>query len=231
LRRRDDESFVAFVADRGTALLRTASLLCASRADAEDLLQTALEKTYRHWGRLSAESDPEPYVRRILVNLTISRARRWRILREVHMPSPPEMATAVSETHAVELRGALIEQLRRLGPRQRAVLVLRYWEDQTEADIARTLGCSVGTVKSQAARGLARLRELLDADSGDDGPPARNRRPSGGASGSDDGDGGDTGRTGARRGGRRRAGGRLTEVRQIEMRQTGGRHRNVPARG
>jgi RNA polymerase sigma-70 factor (sigma-E family) len=226
LRRRDDESFVAFVADRGTALLRTASLLCASRADAEDLLQTALEKTYRHWARLNAESDPEPYVRRILVNLTISRARRWRILREVHMPSPPEVAAA-SETHAVELRGALIEQLRRLGPRQRAVLVLRYWEDRSEAEIARALGCSVGTVKSQAARGLARLRELLDTESEDDGPAARNRRPSGGAS-AGDGPVGD--------GGSGRAGGRLmeahqAEVRQTEARQTGGRHRNVPARG
>jgi RNA polymerase sigma-70 factor (sigma-E family) len=233
LRRRDDESFVAFVADRGTALLRTASLLCASRADAEDLLQTALEKTYRHWARLSTESDPEPYVRRVLVNLTISRARRWRILREVHMPSPPEVPATASETHAVELRGALIEQLRRIGPRQRAVLVLRYWEDQTESEIARTLGCSVGTVKSQAARGLARLRELLDAESGDDGPGAGNGRP---ASGSAAG-----GLTAVRRVGRRRtearqaearqAEARQTEIRQAEVRQVGGRHRNVPARG
>ena len=207
------------MADRGTALLRTASLLCTSRADAEDLLQTALEKTYRHWARLNAESDPEPYVRRILVNLTISRARRWRVLREVHMPSPPEVPAASSETHAVELRGALIEHLRRLGPRQRAVLVLRYWEDQSEAEIARTLGCSVGTVKSQAARGLARLRELLDAESVDDGPGAKNRRPSGGAS------------AGGRRIGGRRVGGHRTEVRQVEVRRTGGRHRNVPARG
>jgi RNA polymerase sigma-70 factor (sigma-E family) len=223
------------VADRSTALLRTASLLCASRADAEDLLQTALEKTYRHWARLNAESDPEPYVRRILVNLTISRARRWRILREVHMPSPPEVAAAASETHAVELRGALIEQLRRLGPRQRAVLVLRYWEDQSEAEIARTLGCSVGTVKSQAARGLARLRELLDAESEDDGP-ARGRRPSGGGSAGGGrtaaiADDGTTGRAGGRRIGGRRADDRLTEARQAEIRQTGGRHRNVPARG
>ena len=218
------------MADRGTALLRTASLLCTSRADAEDLLQTALEKTYRHWARLNAESDPEPYVRRILVNLTISRARRWRVLREVHMPSPPEVPAASSETHAVELRGALIEHLRRLGPRQRAVLVLRYWEDQSEAEIARTLGCSVGTVKSQAARGLARLRELLDAESGDDGPGAKNRRPSGGAS-AGDGRIGATGRAGGRRIGGRRVGGHRTEVRQVEVRRTGGRHRNVPARG
>jgi RNA polymerase sigma-70 factor (sigma-E family) len=161
LARRDDESFVNFVTERGTALLRTASLLCGARSDAEDILQTALEKAYRHWAKISTEgNNPEPYVRRILVNLTVSRARRWRVLREVHMPSPPEMPSA-SETANVELRGVLIDELRRLGPRQRAVLVLRYWEDMSEADTAKMLGCSVGTVKSQAARGLARLRERM----------------------------------------------------------------------
>jgi RNA polymerase sigma-70 factor (sigma-E family) len=161
LARRDDESFVKFVAERGTALLRTASLLCGARSDAEDILQTALEKAYRHWGKIGrGDADPEPYVRKILVNLTVSRARRWRVLREVQMASPPEMPTA-SETGTVELRGVLIDELRRLGPRQRAVLVLRYWEDMSEAETAKVLGCSVGTVKSQAARGLARLRERM----------------------------------------------------------------------
>ncbi len=148
------------MAERGTALLRTASLLCGARSDAEDILQTALEKAYRHWGKLSTEADPEPYVRKILVNLTISRARRWRVLREVYMPSPPEV-TMPSETGTVELRGVLLDELRRLGPRQRAVLVLRYWEDLSEAETAKMLGCSVGTVKSQAARGLTRLRERM----------------------------------------------------------------------
>ena len=150
------------MAERGSALLRTAHLLCGVRTDAEDLLQTALEKAYRHWAKLSREADPEPYVRKILVNLTISRARRWRVLREVHMPSPPE-TPAASETGTVELRGMLIDELRKLGPKQRAVLVLRYWEDLSEAETAAMLGCSVGTVKSQAARGLARLRERMKA--------------------------------------------------------------------
>ncbi|GAA0332747.1 SigE family RNA polymerase sigma factor [Actinoallomurus spadix] len=158
--RRDDESFVEFVAQRGTALLRTAQLLCGGRTDAEDLLQTALEKAYRHWGRMKPGADPEPYVRKILVNLSVSRARRWRVLREVQMAAPPETPTA-SEAGTVELRGVLIEELKRLGPRQRAVLVLRYWEDMSEAETAAMLGCSVGTVKSQAARGLARLRERM----------------------------------------------------------------------
>ncbi|HEX6472491.1 MAG TPA: SigE family RNA polymerase sigma factor [Streptosporangiaceae bacterium] len=226
MRRRDDESFVAFVAERGTALLRTASLLCASKADAEDLLQTALEKTYRHWGRLSAEADPEPYVRRILVNLTISRARRWRILREVHMPSPPEVPAA-SETYAVELRGTLMEQLRRLGPRQRAVLVLRYWEDQPESEIARILGCSVGTVKSQAARGLARMRELMDADSRDEGP----RNGTGTGNGTCPASGGAEPAAADGRTPGRPASGREPGVNRTEIRQSGGRHRSVPARG
>ncbi|HEU5031384.1 MAG TPA: SigE family RNA polymerase sigma factor [Spirillospora sp.] len=161
--RRDDESFVEFVAERGDALLRTASLMCGARQDAEDILQTALEKAYRHWGRLDADTDPEPYVRRILVNLVISRSRRWKVLREIHMARPPETPT-LSGTHAVELRGTLMDELRRLGARQRAVLVLRFWEDLSEAETAQVLGCSVGTVKSQASRGLARLRERLGAN-------------------------------------------------------------------
>ncbi|WP_141580541.1 SigE family RNA polymerase sigma factor [Actinomadura sp. WMMA1423] len=159
--RRDDESFVEFVAARGDALLRTAALMCGARQDAEDILQTALEKAYRHWGRLEADSDPEPYVRRILVNLVISRSRRWKVLREIHMARLPE-TPAASPNHSVELRGTLMEELRKLGPRQRAVLVLRFWEDLSEAETAQALGCSVGTVKSQASRGLARLRERLD---------------------------------------------------------------------
>ncbi|MCW2913187.1 MAG: polymerase, sigma-24 subunit, subfamily [Actinomycetia bacterium] len=163
MRRRDDESFVRFVAERGTALMRTALLMCGSRHDAEDALQAALEKAYRHWGRLDADSDPEPYVKRILVNLLISRARRWKVLREIHMARLPEVPT-VAPIHAVELRGELMDELRLLGPRQRAVLVLRYWEDLSEIEIAKVLGCSVGTVKSQASRGLAKLRERLDVN-------------------------------------------------------------------
>lgn len=155
-RMKDDRDFEEFVAARGTALLRTALLLCASsRPDAEDVVQSALERAYRHWGRI--EGDPEPYVRRILVNLTISRARRRRILHEVQVARPPE--TEVAEAaDGVVLRDALIRELRRLPPRQRAVLVLRYWEDMSEAQTAQLLGCSVGTVKSQASKALARLR-------------------------------------------------------------------------
>jgi len=161
VRRRDDGSFVEFVELRGSALLRTAQLMCGTRHDAEDALQTALEKAYRHWDRVDADTDPEPYVRKILVNLVISRARRWKILREIHMARLPEVPASGPD---VELRGALISELQALGPRQRAVLVLRYWEDLSENETAELLGCSVGTVKSQASRALTRLRSRLDGD-------------------------------------------------------------------
>ncbi|REE98090.1 SigE family RNA polymerase sigma factor [Thermomonospora umbrina] len=152
----DDPSFEEFVAGRGTALLRTAVLLSGgSRHDAEDVVQTALEKAYRHWSRI--EGDPEPYVRRILVNVTISRARRRRIRQEVNVERVPEVGVPAA-ADGLALRDVLIRELHRLPARQRAVLVLRYWDDLTEARIAEAMGCSVGTVKSQAAKALARLR-------------------------------------------------------------------------
>lgn len=171
MRRRDDGSFEEFVLARGSALLRTAYLVCGSRHDAEDLLQAALEKAYRHWSRIEADHSPEPYVRRILVNAAIGRTRRRKVLREVRMAAPPEESTA-SATDAVdlrdallgELRDALLGELRRLPARQRAVLVLRYWEDLSEAETATVLGCGPGTVKSQASRALAKLRERISAE-------------------------------------------------------------------
>jgi RNA polymerase sigma-70 factor (sigma-E family) len=152
-----DASFEEFVRARGSALLRTAVLLSAgSRHDAEDVLQSALERAYRHWRRI--EGNPEPYVRRILVNLAINRSRRFKIIREVSMAAPPE-TSGHSEVEGVAVRSDLVMELRTLPPRQRAVLVLRYWEDLSETESAALLGCSVGTVKSQAAKGLAKLRD------------------------------------------------------------------------
>jgi RNA polymerase sigma-70 factor (sigma-E family) len=173
----DDGSFEAFVAARGAALLRTARLLCRAPEDAEDVCQAALERAYRHWSRIRGDN-PEPYVRRILVNLVINRARRAALLSFVTLgdhsdrttddPSaraaPGAAAEADRDRAAVEVRGALIAGLRALSPRQRAVLVLRYWEDMSEAQAGEILGCSVGTVKAHASRGLARLRELVDGD-------------------------------------------------------------------
>jgi RNA polymerase sigma-70 factor (sigma-E family) len=143
-------------------LLRTARLLCREPEDAEDMCQAALERAYRSWPRIQ-EDNPEPYVRRILVNLVISRSRRAKLISFVALGSLDRPAP---EAHGpgVELRGELMKGLRALSPRQRAVLVLRYWEDMSEAQAAEALGVSVGTVKAQASRGLARLRDVVDAD-------------------------------------------------------------------
>ena len=150
------EDFEAFVAARYAALLRTAYLLTGDHHDAEDLLQQALVKAVGAWGRI--QGDPEPYVRTILVRQNISRwrGRRWR---ELTTDTPPE--TAVFESGGTEDRIALHRALGSLAPRQRAVIVLRYYEDLTEVQTAEALGISVGTVKSQSRDALRRLRDVL----------------------------------------------------------------------
>ena len=157
MRRRDEfDGLDALVAERGDALLATATLLVGSRTAGEDLLQLALERVMRHWSRV--RGDPEAYVRRTLYHLAVDewRARRRRP-RAVVLDRDPAVDDATAQIH---LRHALVGALGLLPPRQRAVLVLRYWEQLSEAEAAETLGCSVGTVKSSASRGLARLREL-----------------------------------------------------------------------
>jgi RNA polymerase sigma-70 factor (sigma-E family) len=153
------EEFEEFVAARSVELLRVAYAVCGSAQDAEDVLQAAPEKTYRRWSRIR-HRDPEPYVRKIVVNTAISGHRRRKSRPEVHLASVPETAVH-SGDEATDLRDVLFAELRRLPPRQRAVLVLRFWMDLSEAETAETLGCSVGSVKSQASRGLARLRESV----------------------------------------------------------------------
>jgi RNA polymerase sigma-70 factor (sigma-E family) len=149
--------FGAFVATRATTLLRVAYLACGDQAEAEDLLQTALERTYRNWDRVRHDS-PEPYVRRVIINAAISRARRRAILSIIPMRVPPESAARSAD---VDLRHVLMDALRGLPPRQRAVIVLRYWEDLSETQTAEILGCTVGTVKSQASKAMAKLRTAL----------------------------------------------------------------------
>ena len=146
--------FEEFVTARRPALLRSAYLLTGTHEDAEDLVQVALVKAVPHWHRIADR--PEPYVRRILARESISRwrQRRWR---EVPTDRLPERVDVGTDRHDAELREALLG----LAPRQRAVIVLRYYEDLTERQTAETLGISVGTVKSQARDGLARLRMLL----------------------------------------------------------------------
>ncbi|MCK2218741.1 SigE family RNA polymerase sigma factor [Actinomadura sp. ATCC 31491] len=152
-----EHDFGAFVAARATSLLRTAYLACGDETEAEDLLQTALERTYRNWDRIRHDS-PEPYVRRVIVNAAISRARRRAILSIVPTHSPPETPAGAVDA---DLRHVLMEALRALPPRQRAVVVLRYWEDLSETQTAEVLGCSTGTVKSQASKAMAKLRAAL----------------------------------------------------------------------
>ena len=162
----DRPGYDDFVAARSSRLLRVAYLLTRDWAAAEDLLQTALMKAWFAWARLDGE--PEAYVRKIIATTYVSwRRRLWT--REVsHGELPDRAGTARPETDAVEDRHGLWPALGRLPARQRAVLVLRFFEDLTEAQVAVALGVSVGTVKSQTSRALARLR----ADSGVDGGAA-----------------------------------------------------------
>ncbi|GAA4714329.1 SigE family RNA polymerase sigma factor [Phytohabitans rumicis] len=153
-----DEGFREFVELRYGELLRIAYLLTGSAHAAEDLLQTSLLKVMRRWKRVD---EPIAYVRRTMINQHISVWRRQgaRELLTSMVPDRPvrDPADLVSD------RQALYGAMRRLTPRTRAVIVLRYWADLPEAEIADLLGCSVGTVKSRASRGLDRLREVLDS--------------------------------------------------------------------
>jgi RNA polymerase sigma-70 factor (sigma-E family) len=150
---RDD--FEAFVTARYGALLRTAYLLTGDHHDAEDLLQQSLVKAVGAWGRV--RGDPEPYVRRILVRQNVSRWRRRR-WRELSTAIPPDV---ISLEAPADDRLVLLRALDLLAPRQRAVVVLRYYEDLTESQTAEVLGISPGTVKSQVRDALRRLRDAL----------------------------------------------------------------------
>jgi RNA polymerase sigma-70 factor (sigma-E family) len=143
-----------YVVGRSAGLLRTAYLLTQDWALAEDLLQTALAKAWLAWRRI--QGPPDPYVRAVLVNTYASWwRRRWN--GETPTERLPEHQAA--DPHAaVEERDALWRALGRLPKRRRAVLVLRYFDDLPDAEVARVLGCTVGTVRSQANRALAQLR-------------------------------------------------------------------------
>ncbi|WP_405485212.1 SigE family RNA polymerase sigma factor [Streptomyces sp. NBC_00009] len=154
----EQESFREFVTSRSSALLKTAVLLSGGdRHAAEDLLQNALIKAAGRWRRID---EPEAYVRQILYRQQVS---RWRLKwprRELSVPELPEGTAAADGASAIDLRLVMRGALARLTARQRTVLVLRYFEDLPEADVARILGCSVGTVRSTTHRSLAKLRAL-----------------------------------------------------------------------
>lgn len=146
--------FEAFVDARRDALLRTAYLLTGDHHDAEDLVQTALLKVVPKWTRIGDR--PEHYVRKVLARESVNRWRRRR-WREVSTPIIPD--SLQHDSPDTVDRMTLLEDLRRLSPRQRAVLVLRYYDDLSEADTAAALGISVGTVKSHTRDALAHLRD------------------------------------------------------------------------
>jgi RNA polymerase sigma-70 factor (sigma-E family) len=165
--RNREAAFEEFVLGRQAALFRLAFLLSGDRHHAEDLVQGTLERTYQHWRRVAAAANPEAYVRRMLVNAATDWRRSRRYVVEQSLDGAPEpwsrrdSGTELAETHDVVVRA-----LRNLPVKMRAVLVLRYLEDLSEAETASVLGCSVGTVKSQASRGLARLRAAMELGPG-----------------------------------------------------------------
>ena len=163
-----DEAFEAYVAGRRRALLRAAWLLTGDWHLAEDLVQTALAKAYLAWRRID---EPDAYVRRVLVTTYVT---WWRRRWNGEQPTDELPDTAADAVDA-DLRRQVRDVLRTLPRRQRAVVVLRYFEDLTEAETAAALGCSVGTVKSQHARAMARLRTsagLADLAPTGNGAPA-----------------------------------------------------------
>ncbi|MEV0720398.1 SigE family RNA polymerase sigma factor [Asanoa sp. NPDC050611] len=157
-----EDDFREFVAARSPALLRTAYLLTGDWATAEDLLQTALTKIYLAWRRLGEIEAVEPYARRVLVNTSISWwRRRWHGERPTEVLPEPAVADRVDEQLE---RDALWRHVQSLPARQRAVLVLRFYEDLSEAQTAAILDISTGTVKSQTSRALSTLRGRLGAE-------------------------------------------------------------------
>jgi RNA polymerase sigma-70 factor (sigma-E family) len=167
------DDFVDFVAHRSGALLRTAYLLCGGdQGAAEDLLQDVLERAYPRWHRITGS--PESYLRAALANMATN---RWRTrsrrvaetpLLEFHQPRVPAHDTAIAD------RDQVVRALAKVPPRMRAVLVLRFFDDMSEAQAAAALGCSVGTVKSQTSRGLDALRKVIAAENAE---PAETTEP------------------------------------------------------
>jgi len=164
-----DMEFREFMHGRWPAMVRLAYALTGDQGHAEDVAQAAFARAYASWPKVRRTGNPEAYVRRIVVNENRNRFRKQRVAeRLTDTPPEPGAGPGADATSQYDERSALMAALRRLGPRQRAVVVLRYWLGLTEAEAAAELNCSVGTVKSQASRALATLRqsaELVDGGS------------------------------------------------------------------
>jgi RNA polymerase sigma-70 factor (sigma-E family) len=155
-----DEEFDTFMRGRWPAMVRLAYALTGDAGHAEDLAQAAFARAYASWGRVKRAGDPDAYVRRIVINEHRSLFRKHRVTEELR----GDLTDTAGQQRGPEEQQALLDALRTLGPRQRAVVVLRYWLDLSEAETAAALNCSVGTVKSQASRALATLRKSAAAD-------------------------------------------------------------------
>lgn len=154
------EDFRSYVAARSPALLRTAYMLSGNRADAEDLLQTALAKTYLAWDRIREREAVDGYVRRVMVNTQTSWWRRRKVDEHPTGDLPDRPSRDAGDfSDDVSLHDALWTALSELPRRQRAMVVLRYYEDLSEAETAAVMGVSVGTVKSTTSRALTKLRD------------------------------------------------------------------------
>ncbi len=154
---RSSEEFRAFMHARWPAMVRLAYGLTGDQGHAEDVAQTAFARAYAAWQRVSRAGDPDAYVRQIVINENRRRFRRHRVAEQLTGQLPEQPGSDLTAEYGE--RAALLAAL---GPRQRAVVVLRYWLDLSEAETAAALGCSVGTVKSQASRALERLRQSAD---------------------------------------------------------------------
>ncbi|MFJ7244073.1 SigE family RNA polymerase sigma factor [Kitasatospora sp. NPDC098652] len=153
-----DEEFQTFVVAAWPRLVRTAFLLAGEQYAAEDLVQSAAEQACAAWSKVRRADDPYAYVRRILVN---QHARRWRRRPpELLVDAVPDAAGREDGFARSDQRGALLAALATLPPRQREAVVLRYWEDLSDSQTALAMGCSVGAVRSHAAKGIGKLRQI-----------------------------------------------------------------------
>jgi RNA polymerase sigma-70 factor (sigma-E family) len=165
-----DGEFREFMHARWPAMVRLAYGLTGDQGHAEDVAQAAFARAYASWARVRRSGDPDAYVRQIVINENRNRFRKRRVTERLTDSPPESVLIDMPWTDAIreyDERSALMTALQRLGPRQRAVIVLRYWMDLTEHETAAALNCSVGTVKSQASRARAALRqaaELVDGE-------------------------------------------------------------------
>ncbi|MER7250490.1 SigE family RNA polymerase sigma factor [Kribbella sp. NPDC000426] len=159
-----DAEFEAYFAARSDAMRGTAYLLCGDWHRAEDLVQQTFTKIYLAWRRIQRHGAMDSYTRQTLVRTFLSERRRGWFRHESVGSEPADWDPPAPSHGLADERLVLLEALVKVPPRQRAVLVLRYWEDQSVEQTAALLDCSAGTVKSQAARGLATLRGLLEQE-------------------------------------------------------------------